>query len=175
MSLPSTSGRKGHKVTGAIPKKRFPALVPKSLDCPVCGKVFQQHSKLAEHYVSHTKKSDFSCETCGQAFTNQTGLTNHERLHSTFKCFITHVCPGTFDTKRALADHLKTVQEYVNNADALKCSCCLRSFASRDIMLKHKKHNCFHNPDVQIHYFFCKFCGKRYREKEVFKPTSKQM
>ena len=119
VQLPSTSGRRGHKVTGAIPKKRFPILQSKSLDCPVCGKVFQQHSKLVDHYVVHTKKSDFTCEICNQAFTNQTGLTNHEKLHSTYKCYVTHVCPGTFDTKKALAAHLSTVQEYV---DARQCT-----------------------------------------------------
>ena len=166
VQLPSTSGRKGHKVTGAIPKKRFPALQAKSLKCPVCDKVFHQHSKLVDHYVVYTKKSDFTCETCNQAFTNQTGLSNHEKLHSTYKCYLTHACPVTFATKKALATHLNSVQEYVVIDKALKCPCCLRSFASRDIMLKHKKHNCYHNPDVQIHYLFCKYCGSRYREKK---------
>ena len=129
VALPSTSGKKGHKITGALPKRRYPKLKPKVLDCPVCGKVFQHHSRLAEHYVSHTKVSDYSCETCGQSFTNQTGLSNHERLHSTYKCHITHVCPGTFDSKKALAVHLKTVAEYEAMDPDVKCPLCLRAFS----------------------------------------------
>ena len=166
VALPSTSGKKGHKVTGAVPKKRYPKLKPKVLDCPVCGKVFQQHSKLVKHYVSHTRVSEYSCETCGQSFSNQTGLSNHERLHSSYKCHIAHVCPGVFDSKKALAAHLKTVTEYVDMDDNVKCPLCLRAFTTRDSMLKHKKHRCFHNPNVQIEYFFCKFCNHRYRERK---------
>ena len=121
VQLPSTSGRRGHKVTGAIPKKKFPALQAKALECPVCKKEFQQHSKLVDHYVVHTKKSDFTCEICNQAFTNQTGLTNHENLHSTYKCYLSHACQVTFATKKALATHLNSVQEYVDLDQALKC------------------------------------------------------
>ena len=148
VALPSTSDKKGHKVTRALPKRRYPKLKPKILECPVCGKVFQHHSRLVEHYVSHNKVSDYSCETCGQSFTNRTGLSNHERLHSTYKCHITHVCPGTFDSKKALAAHLKTVAEYEAMDPDVKCPLCLRAFSTRDNMLKHKKHRCFHNPQI---------------------------
>ena len=59
------------KITGSVPKAKFPALKPKVLSFPVCHKHFSQHSKVVEHYVTHTKTSEFTCDICQLSFTTQ--------------------------------------------------------------------------------------------------------
>ena len=154
------------KVTGAVPKRKFPSLPKRCLDCPICGKSFQQHSKMAEHYVTHTKKSDFTCTTCQTAFTTQLGLDNHIKLHTMYKCPISHACLGFFDTKEQLQAHLDHSGMYAGKNENTICDLCLKAFTTRDSMLKHKKHRCMKNPSVEIEFFFCRYCQPWYRERK---------
>ena len=50
--------------------------------------------------------------------------------------------------------------------DNRKCDLCARAFLNRPEMLKHRKHRCFHNPEIEIEYFYCTYCATRYREKK---------
>ena len=157
---------KGPQVTGAVPKKRFPVLKLKTLDCPVCNAHFPTHQKMRQHYSTHTKVSDCTCEICQKAFATKGGYDNHMILHGTYKCFLQHTCQHRFPSRSSLKDHLMQDPIYSQLDQYYICEHCLKNFASIDTMLKHRKRRCLHNPNIKLDYFFCKFCGSRYKEKK---------
>ena len=157
---------KGPQVTGAIPKKNFPVLKLKTLDCPVCKAHFSSHQKMKQHYSTHTNISDFTCDICEKAFATKGGYDNHMTLHGTFKCFLTHTCQHRFPSRSSLRDHLMQDPDYSQLDQFCICEYCLRNFSTRDSMLKHRKRRCLHNPNIKLDYFFSKFCGSRYKEKK---------
>ena len=156
----------GPQVTGAVPKKKFPVLKLKTLDCPVCKAHFPTHQKMKQHYSTHTKVSDYTCDICQKAFATKGEYDNHMTLHGTFKCFLEHTCQHRFPSRSSLRDHLMEDPEYSKLDQFCICEYCLRNFSTRDSMLKHRKRRCLHNPNIKLDYFFCKFCGSRYKEKK---------
>ena len=178
VDVPSTSTQKS-KVKGALPSGHVPALPDNTLDCPLCGKSFQNKSKLKDHYVVHTYKSKWVCVTCEIPFTSKTGMENHEKLHTKFKCQRNHGVGGSqscqiyYDTLAALKVHMNIDIGYAGLPDDQKCDLCAKPFKSRALMLKHRKHRCFHNDEVEIEYFHCQYCGSRYREKKYVNQHEK--
>ena len=162
------------KVVGARPPQPVPELPKDTLDCPVCHKVFQSKAKLREHYVVHTKQSQFKCNTCDIPFTTRTGYDNHMKLHNEYKCHSSHPgCAIWFPTLQALTSHMEQDVGYKNYPQRLKCDLCGKCFRNRQDMLKHRKHRCYHNPFIEIEYFYCKFCNSRYREKKYLTQHEK--
>ena len=87
-------------------------------------------------------------------------------LHGTFKCFLKHTCQHRFPSRSSLRDYLMQDPEYSKLDQFCICEYCLRNFSTRGSMLKHRKRRCLHNPNIKLDYFFCKFCGSRYKEKK---------
>ena len=162
------------KITGSVPKAKFPALKPKVLSCPVCHKHFSQHSKVVEHYVTHTKTSEFTCDICQLSFTTQLALTNHGDLHNKFKCPLSHTCAYYFDSLELLQQHLDASPEWADIDKKTVCPKCLHHFANRENMKKHLKHRCHKNPDVEIEFLYCKFCSARHRERKYLNSHEKK-
>ena len=166
VSVPSTSGATS-KITGSKPVNPIPELPSNTKQCPVCAKSFQSKAKLRDHYAVHTKESQWECKVCEIPFTTKAGYDNHQRLHTEYKCPNTlHRCDVYFDSVEILRAHLNTDPAYEGYPDKQKCDLCCKRFTSRDGMLKHRKHRCFHNPNIIIQYFYCQYCNSRYRERK---------
>ena len=163
--MPTTTG-KGPRVTWAVPKRKFPVLKLKTVDCPICKAHFGTHQKMKQHYTTHTKTSEHRCDICQKAFATKSGFENHVDLHGTFKCFLQHTCQHRFQDRSSLKAHLMQDAMYSQLDEYVICQYCLKNFASRDAMLKHRKKRCLHNPNIIIDYFYCKFCGSQYKEKK---------
>ena len=171
---------------GAVPFKKYPALKKGMRSCPVCKKPFSQFSKLESHYsTSHTYKGKYTCEVCFKPFSSQIILDRHKVIHTTFKCFLPghpdtkHGCPppGEYSTKTAFKAHLEQNVNYQAVDPENICQYCLMWFTGktpRANLLRHQKHRCQFNPQVEREYAFCKFCGKRYSERRYCKLHEKK-
>ena len=171
--VPSSSKEQPHsKVKGALPTHEVPELPEGTLDCPLCGKSYPSRSKLKDHYVVHTYKSKWVCLTCEVPFTTKIGHENHQKLHTKFKCTKAHGqgrnfnCQSYYNTLQEVIDHMNLDPAYAAIDDNRKCDLCARVFLNRPEMLKHRKHRCFHNPEIEIEYFYCTYCATRYGEKK---------
>ncbi|OMJ89766.1 hypothetical protein SteCoe_8036 [Stentor coeruleus] len=65
----------------------------KNFPCELCKKTFPDKSKLARHFLVHTKEKPFKCTYCHKLFSLDYNLKTHMRVHSGDKPFICRV-PG---------------------------------------------------------------------------------
>lgn len=51
--------------------------------CNICGKQFDNPSRLIEHELTHTGEMPYQCVTCGEKFSYTDSLSRHMRTHAT--------------------------------------------------------------------------------------------
>ncbi|XP_006868327.1 PREDICTED: zinc finger imprinted 2-like [Chrysochloris asiatica] len=53
-----------------------------AFQCCDCGKAFERHSHLSQHYRVHAQERPFQCQLCGRCFSRPSHLTQHYQHHS---------------------------------------------------------------------------------------------
>lgn len=76
LSPPKTFKHPGRKSTGVNSEKQYA--------CPVdiCGRRFQDNSKLRRHMLIHTGEKAYKCEFCSKRFSLDFNLKTHLRVHT---------------------------------------------------------------------------------------------
>nr|XP_014268342.2 zinc finger protein 271-like [Maylandia zebra] len=133
-------------------------IVPKSLKCNVCGKVFKPFSDplaFKRHMAVHLGEKPYSCKTCGKSFTKNSTLLGHMRVHTGEKLYSCETCGNSFTRKGNLLVHMRIhsgEKPYV-------CNACGERFCYLSALKKHKAVRTGEKP------YSCKTCGKGFTER----------
>lgn len=113
---------------GTMPK-------PKTHLCDLCGKGYQNKSKLNCHYRVHTGYKPYKCKYCDKDFTKKDYLNMHERIHSGEKPYSCDFCGKCFNQSAPLRIHIRShtgERPYV-------CHLCTSGFSSKGSLTIHLK------------------------------------
>ena len=64
------------------------------IECPVCGKLFNNSSALAKHKLTHSSERKYACDLCGKTFKRQDHLWVYSHCLGWSLVWKTWKCPG---------------------------------------------------------------------------------
>lgn len=149
----------------------------KSLECPVCKKVYNRSSRLRKHMTTHErlqKNNVFICEPCSMAFGAIEDIDEHcNRSHDDdsvniskkelFFVVCCEYCEYAFVDHHQLVKHKET---HLNDEKPFKCGYCMACYETYSKLKTHKNTHISQQVKfpVQRHYM-CDVddCWKRYR------------
>ena len=95
-------------VDSLIDTKMLITLKDGSKKCHICGKVFNDSTRIKRHLLSHSDKKPYKCNLCGWGFHQKTNMERHLASHTSegegHPCY--H-CNSWFTTKSVLSLHLR--------------------------------------------------------------------
>ena len=95
-------------VDSLIDTKMLITLKDGSKKCHICGKVFNDSTRIKRHLLSHSEKKPYKCSLCGWGFHQKTNMERHLASHTSegegHPCY--H-CNSWFTTKSVLSLHLR--------------------------------------------------------------------
>ncbi|XP_028041769.1 oocyte zinc finger protein XlCOF6-like [Bombyx mandarina] len=115
--------------------------------CDVCGKGFQNKTKLRIHELRHASPS-VRCDVCGRAFYDKYALARHAHTHTRARPFVCTHCGQTFTLRTNLNRHAKpTYDKYAlaqhahthTRARPFVCTHCGQTFTLRTNLNRHAK------------------------------------
>lgn len=79
------------------------------VQCPVCGKTFNNSSALAKHKLTHSEERKYICQLCQKAFKRQDHLNGHMMTHRSKKPYECKIegCSKSYCDARSLRRHLE--------------------------------------------------------------------
>lgn len=102
-----------------------------SVECTICGKVFDDEKKLRAHIGRvHSDSLQFVCEICSKGFHTKHRYTSHKLVHEKHPCLL---CPEVFLTTTELRAH-----GLLAHPNAMICYTCEQVLPSKEILLTHK-------------------------------------
>ncbi|XP_050521795.1 zinc finger protein OZF-like [Daktulosphaira vitifoliae] len=133
----------------------------KLFECHLCLKRFTQKKTLDNHLNVHI--GQFTCQICGYKSHNAHNLKIHENTHSSIKLHSCNSCKKDFSTKSSLSRHIRLVHQ---KNIMFRCNQCDYTTIQPSNLRYHKS---FHNAQS----FICHFCGKMFKNRELFMLHSK--
>ncbi|XP_070499849.1 zinc finger protein 25-like [Chironomus tepperi] len=116
---------------------------PRSFECEICGKKFNQRSSLKNHQEVHDKNrpKSIQCQRCDYATNNMNYLKVHQKSHvrqdkrfasmkNPLKC---EKCPKFLKDKAILKLHMRRVHP----KELLQCDLCAIFIKSKHSLIKH--------------------------------------
>ena len=95
-------------VDSLIDTKMLITLKDGSKKCHICGKIFNDSTRIKRHLLSHSDKKPYKCNLCGWGFHQKTNMERHLASHTSegegHPCY--H-CNSWFTTKSVLSLHLR--------------------------------------------------------------------
>ena len=107
----------------------------------------------------------YQCERCGRGYVNKDSLTRHKRLECGVEPkFVCDYCSHKTKHKGNLLSHILRVHLTAEKRSELEClyECdkCKRSYVTKDSLNRHKRLECYVNPQ-----FICDYCGHKGKQK----------
>ncbi|XP_061748848.1 zinc finger protein 629-like [Nerophis ophidion] len=124
----------------------------KSLNCPVCGKMFTYGSYLTRHMRKHTGEQPYSCSVCGKGFSEKGNLMKHSRTHTGEKPFSCAICNKSFREPSTLNKHKRTH----TGEKPFTCTFCGKTFSQSEHMKIHTRRHTGEKP------YTCTVCNKSF-------------
>uniref|UniRef100_A0A1I8MGJ5 Zinc finger protein 865 n=1 Tax=Musca domestica TaxID=7370 RepID=A0A1I8MGJ5_MUSDO len=133
--------------------------------CEVCGKVFNNPSRLRRHSPVHSLDKPYACEICKHRFTSLYYLKIHKESHNKdhnnesvppadgYKC---PECPKRFQNQPALASH-RQVHSRKLLARNVICDICQKGFLTTKTLVDHIKAR---HPNAKKYQ--CDQCDKKF-------------
>ena len=132
----------------------------KTLQCPICGKIKQNRSKLNVHLQTHNESLDYVCEVCAAAFKSQILLKQHQgRIHKTLDKEVPckYGCGKIFSTWGSLRGHINSKQ------CRQTCKSCDQMFHSRVQLRAHMMEEHGETLQSRDRDVCCDLCGKTFK------------
>lgn len=107
----------------------------KSIQCTICGKLFNHPGNYKKHMRTHSGERPFKCSLCEKAFGQSSNFTAHMRVHTNDKPFKCTECNRTFIQAVNLAHHMRTH----DTEHPLKCNVCDKTFLRHTHLRIHER------------------------------------
>jgi hypothetical protein len=137
-----------------------------SFICGTCGYKSSSAEDLESHMnESHNGEKKHPCLKCGLRFLEQSRLERHEKeVHGTAKKFSCQRCPNVCSNKYEFHKHLRR-HDLKDKGMIIKCSVCLKIFASKNGLNFHMKGHSEKDPRRKV----CQICKSSFATIHVLK------
>ncbi|XP_049600484.1 adult enhancer factor 1 [Syngnathus scovelli] len=107
-------------------------------ECPRCGEVFAQASRLRLHLDQ--KRKTYACNWCCKSFAQSADLRRHVRTHTGERPHRCTFCPKSFSQRGNLRRHVR-----IHTGERpYRCIVCRRTFSDGDTLKKHARTHTHH-------------------------------
>lgn len=140
-------------------KRNIPFRCHQGHVCDLCGRAFNDRSKMLRHREIHNTERNYVCPICSSRFKTSNCLQNHERLHRPQPIIERECdwCGLKYTRKQSLIRHmLKHVG--IRN---FSCETCGLTFLHNTAL---KAHSVSHAPESEKRHF-CQYCPARFHTK----------
>lgn len=136
--------------------------------CDICGRIYHNKSKIADHLRRHIGSRDFKCDQCDSCFVVRQGLLNHKKfVHNLIPKNVS--CPHC-DLKFFTQAHLRLHVKNHFQDRAYECLICGKSYRHKNSLVEHSRE---HEPKEEFP-FECKNCDKKFTRASHFYQHSRQ-
>ena len=157
-------------VDSLIDTKMLITLKDGSKKCHICGKIFNDSTRIKRHLLSHSEKKPYKCSLCGWGFHQKTNMERHLASHTSegegHPCY--H-CNSWFTTKSVLSLHLReahggraNVKPKVEEDEEYKP-------AQSPLPERRQKADTDFGDDCDLSHLTCNICGKTFVKKTNLK------
>ncbi|KDR21609.1 hypothetical protein L798_03518 [Zootermopsis nevadensis] len=123
--------------------------------CEVCGKCFQNTTRLKYHEYVH-KPPSYVCKVCNKKWRSKFQLMQHKKVHSADRKLICELCGKTLFCPFSLQIHMRIH----TGEKPFQCDICGKCFISAVVL---KRHRVLHTGRK----FQCETCGKQFYYKHT--------
>lgn len=109
----------------------------KSIQCPICGKLFNHPGNYKKHMRIHSGERPFKCLVCEKSFAQSSNYTAHMRVHDNVKPYKCIECNRTFIQAINLTHHMRIHSS--EPEQQLKCDVCDKTFMRLNYLRLHEK------------------------------------